>query len=81
MAERMLEKEEQEQDTSVAPELRHLPRNHYRGRLITARDGYRSKFLAKAQVFGRLEQLGSEDKATDLKEAIQLLRDEGCTPQ
>lgn len=81
MAERTLEKEEQEQDRSVAPELRHLPRNHYRGRLITARDGYRSKFLAKAQVVGRLEQMGSENKTTDLMEAIRLWRDGGCTPQ
>ncbi|KAK6007207.1 hypothetical protein QM012_006215 [Aureobasidium pullulans] len=81
MAERTLEQEEQEQQTSVAPELRHLPRNHYRGRLITARDGYRSKFLAKAQVVGRLEQLGSETKATGLIEAIRLLREGGCRPQ
>ncbi|KAH0361670.1 hypothetical protein KCU65_g8558, partial [Aureobasidium melanogenum] len=81
MAERTLEKEEQEQATNVAPELRHLPRNHYRGRVITARDGYRSKFLAKAQVVGRLEQIGSESKATELTEAIRLVRDGGCTAQ
>ncbi|KAH0357052.1 hypothetical protein KCU81_g672, partial [Aureobasidium melanogenum] len=81
MAERTLEKEEQEQATKVAPELRHLPPNHYRGRLITARDGYRSKFLAKAQVVGRLERIGSESKATELTEAIRLLRDGGCTAQ
>ncbi|KAI4715741.1 hypothetical protein E4T48_08069 [Aureobasidium sp. EXF-10727] len=81
MAERILEKEEKEQDMSVAPELRHLPRNHYRGRLITAQDGYRAKFLAKAQVVGRLEQIGSESTATDLMDAVRLLKDEGCTPQ
>ncbi|KAG9580725.1 hypothetical protein KCU84_g13924, partial [Aureobasidium melanogenum] len=81
MAERTLEEEEQEQVTSVAPELRHLPRNHYRGRLITARDGYRSRFLAKALVVGRLEQLGSESKATELMEAIRVLQDGKCTVQ
>jgi hypothetical protein len=81
MAERILEKEEKEQDTSVAPELRHMPRNQYRGRLITAQDGYRAKFLAKAQVLGRLEQIGSEKKATDLLDAIHLLHTEGCRQQ
>jgi hypothetical protein len=81
MAERILEREEKEQDMSVAPELRHMPRNQYRGRLITAQDGYRAKFVAKAQVVGRLQQIGSEDKAKDLMDAIQVLREGGCRPQ
>jgi len=81
MAERILEREEKEQDMSVAPELRHMPRNEYRGRLITAQDGYRAKFLAKAQVVGQLEQIGSEKKATDLMEAIHCLQDGGCVVQ
>jgi hypothetical protein len=81
MAERILEREEKEQDMSVAPELRHMPRNQYRGRLITAQDGYRAKFVAKAQVLGRLEQIGSEQKAKDLMDAIRVLREGGCRTQ
>jgi hypothetical protein len=70
MAERILEREEKEQDVSVAPELRHMPR-----------DGYRAKFVAKAQVLGRLEQIGSEQKAKDLMDAIRVLREGGCRTQ
>jgi hypothetical protein len=81
MAERILEKEEKEQDMSVAPELRHMPRNQYRGRIITAQDGYRAKFLAKAQVLGRLEQIGSENNAKDLTDAIHALYTGGCRQQ
>ncbi|KAI5274613.1 hypothetical protein E4T47_02383 [Aureobasidium subglaciale] len=77
MAQRLLEKEGSEQDTSIAPELRHLPRNVYRGRLITADDGYRSKFLAKALVIGRLEQADGS-RAVDLSDA---LKDEACVLQ
>ncbi|KAI5209585.1 hypothetical protein E4T39_00834 [Aureobasidium subglaciale] len=77
MAQRLLEKEASEQDTSIAPELRHLARNVYRGRLITADDGYRSKFLAKALVIGRLEQTDGS-RAVDLLEALE---DEACVPQ
>lgn len=81
MAERILEREEKEQDMSVAPELRHMPRNQYRGRLITAQDGYRAKFLAKAQVVGRLQQIGSQNEARELMEAIHALQDGGCMLQ
>lgn len=81
MAERILEKEEKEQDMSVAPELRYMPRNQYRGRLITAQDGYRAKFLAKAQVVGRLQQIGSQNEAKELMEAIRALQDGGCMLQ
>lgn len=81
MAERILEREEKEQDMSVAPELRHMPRNQYRGRLITAQDGYRAKFLAKAQVVGRVQQIGSQEEAKDLMEAIDALQDGGCMLQ
>ncbi|KAI5208852.1 hypothetical protein AUEXF2481DRAFT_6446 [Aureobasidium subglaciale EXF-2481] len=77
MAQRLLEKEGSEQDTSIAPELRHLPRNVYRGRVITADDGYRSKFLAKALVIGRLEQADG-GRAVDLLDA---LKDEACVLQ
>lgn len=81
MAERILEREEKEQDMSVAPELRHMPRNQYRGRLITAQDGYRAKFLAKAQVVGRLQQIGSENEAKGLMEAMHALKEGGCMLQ
>jgi hypothetical protein len=81
MAERILETEEQEQDMGVAPELRHMPRNQYRGRLITAQDGYRAKFLAKSQVVGRLEQTGSQTEMKDLMQAIYCLQEGGCTLQ
>lgn len=74
MAERILEREENGVDYSVAPELRHRPRNEYYGRIITAQDGFRSKYLAKAVVVGRWGQprgMGSDedlngDKYVDL---------------
>ncbi|THW53742.1 hypothetical protein D6D17_02897 [Aureobasidium pullulans] len=79
MAERILEREENQVDHSVAPELRHLPRNQVRGRLINARDGYRHKILAKAVIVGHWAE--KDQSGVSLDEAVHTLEQGGCAQQ
>jgi hypothetical protein len=79
-AERWLEKNEKEVDWSVAPELRHLPRNVHRNRLITANDGYREKFLVKAVVIGFFGVRG-DPRNKDLPTVLDTVNDGGCAQQ